>query len=90
MIYTAALVLAQAASPSRCDERAILTAWLKERFGESHQVTLVQTQNLIEIWVNRETQTWTLVATNAAGISCMHASGAGVLVGGSEPSDDKY
>ena len=80
MIWVAALVFVQVANPVACGDRAKIANWLKQKHGETHQVTLIQSDHLVEIWANNETQTWSVLVTRTNGNACLRDSGRGILV----------
>lgn len=43
---------------------------------------------LMELWANRETGTWTLTATNPAGLTCVIGSGDAFDMAPAPPDDD--
>jgi hypothetical protein len=55
---------------------------LAERYGETRQgMGLVSpSNNVMEIWANLETGSWTLTATSPGGPTCLVASGDGYQI----------
>lgn len=67
----AAPVMAQQCAPY---EQA--RAALADRYGEERQSYGVSQGNLVEVYAS-DAGTWTILVTNAEGLSCIAASGAG-------------
>jgi len=67
------------AQATKCIERDVLVDRLQEKFSEQLTAGGLQasrtTQVVIEVWSSVETGTFTLVLTNANGISCIFAAG---------------
>lgn len=61
----------------RCKSRISMVEMLTaRRYNEAQKVVLyVNNETIIELFVNEETGTWTLVASTADGKSCFMASG---------------
>lgn len=70
---TAASAFAQT---RQCVERETATTYLAEKYGESVQgIGMMPGGLVMEIWANVETGTWTVVSTQADGMTCLIASG---------------
>jgi hypothetical protein len=80
LLLATALLGTTAAAPvhaqASCGQREEIVAVLAEKYRESHQASGLQTQSaMIEIWASPETGTWTILMTQASGVSCVVASG---------------
>lgn len=75
--FLAALAAGQAAAQARqnCAPRDRVIAFLAERYGEGLQAMGLSGSAVMELYANRATGTWTLVATGPEGIACLVASG---------------
>ena len=82
LLGVAALAVGAAGLPNAsiaqatCAERERVTLRLEQQFGE--QLTgggLRSDAHLIEVWTSPKTGTWTVLMTNASGLSCVMASG---------------
>ena len=71
-----------AAAQQNCAPHDVVMINLAERYGETRQgMGLVSpSSNVMEIWANLETGSWTLTATTAGGPTCLVASGEGYQV----------
>lgn len=59
-----------------CGPRQQITANLQKKFGETKQaVGLANQSQAFELWSSEKTGSWTMLMTNANGISCIVASG---------------
>ena len=59
-----------------CAQRDVIVEKLEKGFQESYQgAGLLNTKSLLEIWISNETGNWTMLSSNADGISCVIASG---------------
>jgi len=68
---------ARAQAPT-CGERAAITARLAAAFGESQQAAgIVGPKQVLEVWANVDTGSWTALTSDHAGRSCLIASGEG-------------
>jgi hypothetical protein len=62
---------------------------LADRFGERVIVMgLSASGALMELWANPDTGTWTLTATNAAGLTCVIGSGEAFDLAPATPDDE--
>jgi hypothetical protein len=80
-------------SAQTCALRADVIDRLQRKFGESLRVGGLQmvqgAQHVMEIWASGETGTYTVILTNANGISCIVAAGTDFFrATKSEPSSD--
>lgn len=71
---------AEAQSPSQvrkvCAPRALLTANLAEKYGETKQgVGLANGAAAFEVWRSDKSGSWTMLMTRPNGVSCVIASG---------------
>lgn len=81
--YVGALLagMALCASPAAsqgasCADRTLMVGRLAEKYGETLQgAGLNQSNNMIELFANAKTGTWTILATTPNGMSCMMAAG---------------
>lgn len=70
------LIAGQAVAAPKCDTPDRMYAFLGEWAGETRHFTgLAANGELVEIWKNQNTGSWTAVVTTADGKSCMVASG---------------
>jgi len=80
-IYIAVSILLTtpaAAQAPTCGERAAITARLAAVFGESQQAAgIVGPIQVLEIWANIETGSWTALTSDHVGRSCLVATGEG-------------
>lgn len=79
------LALALAASPAsaaECDATVAIYAMLAGRFDEA-QISTGLTLNgvTIETWANPATGSWTIIATDGRGVSCLLAAGSAFSTG---------
>lgn len=58
-----------------CTDRTRLTASLIGQWGELPAVVGRTSDQVMEVWLNPETGTWTLVITSESGQSCIGAAG---------------
>lgn len=57
-------------------EREALVAFLNNKYGETrHAQALAGPTTLMELWVNEDTQTWTITFMQPSGVTCLMASG---------------
>jgi|HigsolmetaAR201D_1030396.scaffolds.fasta_scaffold83771_1 hypothetical protein len=82
-LATAPLLLApnmagaqQPASGPVCAERPKVTEALITQWGELPAVVGRTANQVMEVWLNPETGTWTLVVTSQNGVSCINAAGS--------------
>lgn len=81
LILTIAIALAiltkPAAAQSRCAPYDAISANLIQKYGERRaHGGLRSTTQAMEIWVNDETGTWTVLIITPANVSCVVAAGA--------------
>ena len=75
------LGLAVAAAPeaeaqSRCGAREKIVAHLAAKYGEQQRSVGIQGGGeVIEIYTNADSGTWTIILTNTRGMSCLMAAG---------------
>ena len=80
-LFATTLVLVLAAAPdaaaqSRCGAREKIVAHLATKYGEQQRSVGIQGRGeVIEIYTNPESGTWTIILTNARGLSCLMAAG---------------
>lgn len=64
------------AQGANCGDRDTVIERLAEGYGETRQsVGLAPNNSVVEVYASLETGTWTITVTNAAGITCLVASG---------------
>ena len=59
----------------KCTERANAVEALTERYGEAPYMMMLEARGLMEVWGNPDTRSWSLIVTNAQGITCLVANG---------------
>lgn len=62
-----------------CADRQIMINVLKEKHGESQEAIAMGRTELVEIWANRETGSWTILSTNADNKSCISGNGGNYM-----------
>ena len=77
----AALIALAISSPATaqqmCGERDQIVAALQAQFGETASDTALQeTGNVVEVYRNRESGTWTILVTLPNGMTCLVAAGS--------------
>lgn len=73
-----AAVLALLCGPAwaqSCADRSAVLETLTEKYGEGQVGVGFAGQYLFEVWVSDETGTWSILRTDASGVSCILASG---------------
>ena len=66
----------QAQRQPRCIDRQVIEEVLKQRFAEKQAgIGLAEDGRLLEVFSSPDGRTWTLIATSAAGLSCVITSG---------------
>lgn len=64
------------AQASNCASRAHIVERLASKYGETRQsIGLGANNQAVELFASPDTGTWTIVVTNANGVSCLVASG---------------
>ncbi|WP_439121691.1 hypothetical protein [Marivita sp.] len=59
-----------------CATRDLVIERLASAFGETRQtIGLGQNDTMVEVFASTDTGTWTITVTNAAGVTCLVASG---------------
>ena len=67
--------VAQAGQPT-CGSRDSIVAKLKANYQESHRASgLESNTKMIEIWTSEKSGSWTILVTQASGVSCIAAAG---------------
>lgn len=77
------------AQETTCGPTEDVRAALKDQYGETRRMAMLTEGGtaVMEIYVNDETETWTLIVTGPKGKSCVGGSGVGVVIeAGGEPS----
>lgn len=78
LIIAAALTLPANAQggPPPCGDRTEIIQQLTDKYGETqHELGLAANGTIIEVYVNWDTGTWTILVTDANGLACMAAAG---------------
>lgn len=64
------------AAQQQCGPRDDVSAQLRDQYGERIQGEGLDMAGIIvTVWANTQTGTWTITATNAAGLTCMIGAG---------------
>jgi len=64
------------AQQTNCAPREAIIERLASGYGETRQAVGIGSNNaMIEVFANEETGSWSIIVTQAAGISCLAASG---------------
>lgn len=64
------------ARQTRCAQRGGIVARLSETYGETRQSIGLGTNNtMVEVFASGATGSWTILVTDAQGVSCLVASG---------------
>ena len=73
----AAMPIAAQSQQATCAERGIVVIGLAERYGESATGygLMADGINMVELYVNQETGTWTILYTSPSGLTCLLVSG---------------
>lgn len=71
-----ALMAIPASGQEQCGERAAVTIWLAEEYGESLQTIGISQAGFVETWANIATGSFTIILTQGD-VSCMVAAGGG-------------
>ncbi len=59
-----------------CADRTLVIERLASTYGETRQsIGLAQNNTMVEVFASADTGTWTITVTNAAGLTCLVASG---------------
>lgn len=77
-ICLAALILSS--TPAIAQQCASTQAVIEtlSKYGEQRVfVGQMSSEQVVEVWANPQTQTWTTVVTSATGVSCLMAAGEG-------------
>ncbi len=77
LIAALSLLAAPAAAQQKvCGPRAGIVAQLAEKYGEvSHGAGLRSTTQVLELWSSKKTGSWSVLITDANGVSCVMAAG---------------
>lgn len=68
------------AQPSPCGPHAVVIASLEAKYGEQVIFQGMANNGVLEVLVNQETQTWTVLATFPGMGTCLKASGEGIEI----------
>ncbi|MCP5072952.1 MAG: hypothetical protein GY947_06605 [Rhodobacteraceae bacterium] len=64
------------AQQKTCGPRANIVSQLSEKYGEvSHGAGLRSTTQVLEVWSSKKTGSWSVLITDANGVSCVMAAG---------------
>lgn len=73
--------------PTNCGVRTLILKHLGEKFGETVRSSGLSNKNqMMEMLVSDANGTWTLLATNALGLSCIVANGTAFQENPSSPT----
>jgi len=76
LIFGMAAIAPPARAQSGCADRARIVRLLADDFRETPRgIGLKSYTEVIEVWASAKTGTWTLLLSNADGLSCVIASG---------------
>ena len=76
-----ALLATPVAAETQCAPRPVVVAALTEKFGETrHAIGLNGGGNVIEVYGNLETGSWTITVTSPQGITCLVADGSAFVL----------
>lgn len=64
-----------AEAQGRCGPRESITSVLEQKFSESRRFIASNSREVVEIWANPDTGTWTVTGTNTRGITCIFSAG---------------
>lgn len=76
LLLAPAMASAQSPDGPVCAERARMTESLIGQWGELPAVVGRTPTQVVEVWLNPQTGTWTLVVTSESGVSCINAAGS--------------
>lgn len=86
-IVAAGLMAAAPATAQECIGTVDAYISLSQNYGEQRLVvTVLPDGRIIEVWVNPETETWSLFITTPDGVSCSVGSGVGFALNPLEPN----
>lgn len=79
-IFVASACLSVIAGPAfaekACGHRDKIVGQLSAKYQESHRASGLETDTkMVEIWTSKDSGTWTILVTNANGITCVAAAG---------------
>lgn len=75
-LFIASSTQASAQARNNCGPRALVVERLAERYGETRQSVGIGSNNaMVEVFASGETGSWTILVTQATGLSCLVASG---------------
>ena len=77
LVGVSLLLLSSKAHAQECYETQQLEQLLRDNYQESRQAIgmVNDNQGIVQVFVNPDTGTWTLVATGANGVSCVAVAG---------------
>ena len=78
VLATCALIASTSLTQAQqnCADRALVIERLASAYGETRQsIGLAQNNTMVEVFASTTTGTWTIAITNAAGLTCLVASG---------------
>ena len=59
------------AQAPQCGPRADLVTGMSEKYGEAAVFRGLNTHGIFEVWLNKETGTWTVISTDIHGKTCV-------------------
>lgn len=73
---TAAVLISTANAQAVCGKRTEIVKQLSKKYGETRRsVGLQRGRGVVEVYASEKTGTWTILITNARGLSCLMAAG---------------
>ena len=71
-----ASVPASASAEAACGQRSTIVGQLQAKYKETHRASGLETDTkMVEIWTSAGSGTWTILITQANGITCIAAAG---------------
>jgi len=70
------LPVSASAVPPTCGTRDSIVDQLKAKFNETHRASGLESDTkMIEIWTSQTSGSWTILVTQASGVTCIAAAG---------------
>lgn len=82
------LTTSAATAQTLCDQHDTLVTALADKYGEQKQSAGLTNNQVMEIYANNETGTWTVLMVNANGLACLVAAGTIWLTFEQEPEGE--
>ena len=80
MSALAASLAGPAIAQTACGDRDKIVGQLQAKYKESHRASGLETDTkMVEIWTSEASGTWTILITQANGISCVAAAGKNIF-----------